>query len=542
MMSIRSEAELRQAMARDEESEHLEFKAATSGFSFEELVKYCVALSNEGGGCMVLGVSDKPPRRIVGSRAFPEIERTKAGLFDRLRWRIDATEFQTTGGRVLVFYAPGRPTGRPLEYRGTYWMRAGDTLVPMSHDRLRSIMAETTPDYSAELISGADLSALDGASIAEFRSRWRRKSNNREIDGWSDGALLENAELIIDGQVTVAALVLLGTRQALGRHLAQAELIFEYRSRPGAIGYQQRLEYRQGFLSWFDDLWTKVNLRNEVQQFQDGLFRYDIPTFGEESVREAVLNAICHRDYRDGGSIWLRQYPRLMEIESPGGFPAGITPKNILTRQNPRNRRIAEALVRCGFVERSGQGADRMFRQSIRQAKPLPDYSASDEHRVILRLNGQVGDPRFLRFLEQVGEERLAAFTIEDFLVLDLLHREAAIPESLRGRIDTLLTAGVVERLGRRKYILSRQFYAYLGELGAYTRRKGLDRNTEKELLLKHIRDSGADGAPMRDLMEVLRGRPRPHVGRLLRELRDEDKVHVVGLKRAARWFHGPGR
>ena len=183
-----------------------------------------------------------------------------------------------------------------------------------------------------------------------------------------------------------------------------------------------------------------------------------------------------------------------------------------------------------------------MFRQSIRQAKPLPDYCASDEHRVVLRLNGEVGDPRFLRFLEQVGEERLATFTTEDFLVLDLVHRESVIPEPLRGRIEALLAAGVVERLTRQKFILSRRLYAYLGKAGAYTRTKGLGRDYEKGLLLKHIQDSGADGAPMRDLMEVLRGRPRPHVGRLLKELRDEGKVHLAGEKRGARWFDGPGK
>ena len=540
MTMIRTEAELHQAMALDEETEHLEFKAAGDSFHFENLVKYCCALANEGGGNIILGVTDKPPRRIAGSGAFSDIERTKAGLFERLYWRIDAIEIQTSEGRVVIFYAPGRPSGRPLEHRGTYWMRSGDALVPMSLDRLQTIMAEAIPDYSAELVPEADFGALDTNAIAEFRKRWQRKSGDPEIGSWSDEALLENAELIVEGRITFAALVLLGTRTGLGRHLAQSELIFEYRSEPGSVEYQQRDEYRQGFLAWFDDLWTRINLRNDLQQFQEGLFRYDVPTFGEGSVREAVLNAICHRDYRDGGSVWVRQYPRQLEIESPGGFPAGVSPENILNRQKPRNRRIAEALARCGFVERSGQGADRMFRQSIREAKPLPDYSASDEHCVILRLNGEVGDPRFLRFLGQIGEEMRAGFVIEDFLVLDLIHREVRIPELLRPRINILLAAGVIERLNRRKYILSRRFYAYLGSPGAYTRKKGLDREYEKGLLLQHIQDSAPAGAPMRDLLEVLPGRTRVYVTRLLKELREENRVHLVGVTKAGRWFPGP--
>ena len=179
------------------------------------------------------------------------------------------------------------------------------------------------------------------------------------------------------GSRPTPGLILLGTGKAVSRHLAQAEAIFEYRNSEASIPYQQRQEFRRGFFTWFDEIWALINLRNDVQQFREGLFKYDIATFDEDSVREAVLNAVSHRDYRDGGSIWIKQFPRMLEIESPGGFPEGITPENVLDRQKPRNRRIAEALARCGLVERSGQGMNLMFRQSIRQGKPLPDPYAS---------------------------------------------------------------------------------------------------------------------------------------------------------------------
>ena len=76
------------------EDEHLEFKKARINFHFETLVKYCVALANEGGGRMILGVTDKLPRTVVGSRAFPNLERTKAGLIERLRLRVDVEEMR----------------------------------------------------------------------------------------------------------------------------------------------------------------------------------------------------------------------------------------------------------------------------------------------------------------------------------------------------------------------------------------------------------------------------------------------------------------
>ena len=253
-----------------------------------------------------------------------------------------------------------------------------------------------------------------------------------------------------------------------------------------------------------------------------------------------MLNAVSHRDYRDGGSIWIRQSSRLLEIESPGGFPEGITPDNVRERQKPRNRRIAEALARCGLVERSGQGMDLMFRQSIRQGKALPDPFKSDAHRVLLRLPGEVGDPRFLRFLEQVGDEQLKRFSTDDFLVIDLVHREEALPDHLKDRTKGLVTAGIIERTGRGKLILSRRFYSFLGETGVHTRKTGLDRETEKELLLKHLKAAGAHGAPMAELVQVLKDRSRGHVQRLINELRDEARAHSVGTTRAGRWYLGP--
>jgi ATP-dependent DNA helicase RecG len=539
-MIVRTEADLRQAMQLDSETEHVEFKEAKANFHFEELADYCCALANEGGGSMILGVADERPRRIVGTKAFGALDRTKIGLFERLRWRIDVAEIMTGGGRVLSFIVPGRPPGRPLNCKGRYLMRAGSSLQPMAVEQITRILTETQVDFSADIVPGADTSAFDADAIAVFRERWRRKSGRAEVERWSAAELLENAELTVDGDPTYASLILLGAEKALVRHLAQAEAIFEYRSSEADVAYQQRQEFRRGFFGWLDELWSLVKLRNDVQQFREGLFKYDIATFDEDSVREAVLNAVCHRDYRDGGSVWIRQFPRLLEVESPGGLPEGITPENILTRQKPRNRRIAETLAKCGLVERSGQGMDLMFRQSIRQGKPLPDVSASNQHRVLLRLRGEIGDPRFLRFLEQIGDEQLRRFSTDDFLVIDLVHRDEPLHDHLKDRIKGLIAAGVVERSGRGKIILSRKFYAFLGEKGVHTRKKGLDRETEKELLLKHLEAAGAEGAPMGELLQVLKDRSRGHVQRLINELREDGRAHVLGPTRAARWFLGP--
>ena len=158
----------------------------------------------------------------------------------------------------------------------------------------------------------------------------------------------------------------------------------------------------------------------------------------------------------------------------------------------------------------------------------------------MLRLPGEVGDPRFLRFLEQVGDQQLKRFSTDDFLVIDSVHREEPLPDHLKDRTKGLVTAGVIERTGRGKLILSRRFYSFLGETGVHTRKAGLDRETEKELLMKHLKAAGADGAPMAELIQVLPGKSRDHIKRLLEQLRDAGRAHVTGAKRTSRWHSGP--
>ncbi len=524
------------------EGERLEFKSARNNYQFEKLVDYCVALANEGGGKILLGATDERPREVVGTQAFAEPGRTEAGLYQRLHHRIAIEETNYQGHRLLIVHVPARLPGTAWEHNGRYLRRAGDDLISIPAHDLQVMFAEAGPDHSAQA-SAATLADAAPEALLVFRQRWARKVGNPRILDWDAETLLANAELAIDGQLTIAALILMGSKQALGRHLAQAEIVFEYRSSEAAGPAQDRLELREGFLLTHDALWQRINLRNDRQSYQDGLFRYDIPTFEEVAVREALLNAVAHRDYRLGGSIFVRQFARRLEVVSPGGFPLGITPDNILDQQNPRNRRLAEALGRCGLIERSGQGLNLMVESAIRHSKPLPDFAGSSAHEVRLTLAGTVQDPAFIRFLERVGEERLRGFSTHDFLLLDALRRQERLPSTLESRLPALVDAGVVERHGRGRgvrYLLSRGLYAALGRRGAYTRERGLDHETNKALLFQHIRDNNNEGSPLGELRQVLPALTGPQVQRLLHELRGEDRVCVQGERRWARWHLPP--
>ncbi|MBM3463745.1 MAG: transcriptional regulator [Armatimonadetes bacterium] len=529
------------AWMADREHEHIEFKEAKNRFDFDELVRYCCALANERGGHLILGVTDKRPRRVVGSRAFTNLERTKLGLHERLRLRIEAEVLAHPDGPVIVFTVPSRPIGTPIGVEGAFWMRVGESLTPMSPDALKKIIDESGLDFSSEICPKATLQDLDDRAVNVFREKWKKKSGDDSIGKRSKAQTLEDAELIVDGQITYAALILLGTRPALGRLLPNAELIFEYRTSESATHSQQRKEHREGFFLWHDEVWDIVNLRNDTHKFQDQLFVWDIPTFNETAIREVILNAVSHRDYKLGGSIFMRQYPKRLEVVSPGGLPLGITTENILKRQNPRNRRIAEAFGRTGLVERSGQWMDRIFGECIRESKRRPDFNNTDQYQVSLSLSGEVRDPKFLAFLEQVNKDLPGEFHVDDLLVLDLVYKSRPIPLDLRERISRLREGGIVEGHGKgrsTKYTLSRRFYHFLGKKGAYTRARGLDSETQKELLLRHINDN--QGCKIGELWEVLPELSRGQVRGLLADIRKEGRAHPRGRTAAGRWFTGP--
>jgi len=285
--------------------------------------------------------------------------------------------------------------------------------------------------------------------------------------------MLADAGLAEGDAITYAALLLLGKPASISRHLAQAEVIFEYRSAESAGPAADREEYREPFLLFHDRLWTKINLRNDRQSYQQDFFRYDLPTFNEASVREAVLNAICHRE------------------------------------------------------------------QAVRQTKSLPDFSRSAAHEVFLTLSGTVQNPAFLRFIEQMGDEAFSRFQTLDFLALDRLSRGDSLPDAIAARLPFLVEIGAVESQGRGKekcYFLSRALYQEMGSPGSYTRKRGLDHETNKALLLKHLTDRGEAGSPISELKDVLPAQSRTHIRRMLSELRDEGAVELVGEKRSARW------
>ena len=521
----------------DTEGENLEFKKAETRFGLDELTEYCVALANECGGRIILGVSDQRPRQVVGTQAFPQPEQTRSQLNQRLHLGVSFDIVAHPDGRVLVFHVPSRPKGIPIQFRGKFLVRQDESLVGMSGERLREIYDEVGRDFSAEVCPGLTIEELSVPAIENFRQRWIAKTNNQTLLSVSIDQVLRDIEVVNDAGVTYAALILFGLRASLRKYLAQAEVVFEYRSTNAAGAASQREEFTEGFFLYYDKLWDLVNLRNDKQHYEDGPFVLEVKTFQERAVREAILNAVTHRNYQLGSNVFVRQFPDRLEVDSPGGFVPEINPENILFRQSPRNRRLAEVFARCGLVERAGQGVDLMYQLAIRDSKRTPDYSRSDEYTVSVVLAGQVLNRAFVRFILKCRYEDLESLSTEQWLALEAFSRERELNCCSAESLDRLRELGLIERVSGGRYILPRLYYEFLGRVSVYERLR--EREVKKERLEEELQKHRIDGLPISELLDLLPEEDPSAVRRLLRELESERRLFTRGETRWTKCYPG---
>jgi ATP-dependent DNA helicase RecG len=363
------------------ENEHLEFKEAKQQFDMAKLLRYCVALGNEGGGHLVLGVADKLPRQVVGTQAFQNTGEVKARILEALRFRVEIAELAHPDGRVLVFEVPPRPAGMPLHHEGAYLMRAGEDLVPMSPDQLKRILAEGGADWF-------ERAARDGASADEVVALLDTQSFFELLDlpypTNRDGVLARLAqERLIqhrpDGwQISNLAAILLAKRldsfsPELARKAARVVLydginkLVTRDDKPGVKGYAV------GFESLIDFVHSSAPMNRFVEQ----VVREEVKMFPRQAIRELVANALVHQDFEaTGQSIMVEMYADRLEVSNPGLPPIKV--ERFIDEFRSRNERLAELMRRMGLCEEKGSGIDKVVHLAEVFQLPAPDFRISD--------------------------------------------------------------------------------------------------------------------------------------------------------------------
>lgn len=436
---------LRELLTIRAENEHVEFKEAKSNFQFEKLVDYCVALGNEGGGYIVFGVTDKQPRRIVGTQAFKEPERTVAGIYDRLRIKVRWYEFILPEGRVLVFQAPGRPRGGWFDHDGRILMRAGESLEPMSPDMLKEIVAEGGSGFlerpASEVLSDADVIAqLDVQSFFDLRKQPMPATRGEILKALSNRHLVK-----ADGaghMITNMGALLFAKdieRFPSVAHKAVRVVVYEGATKAKVKDGKDR-HGKLGYAAGFERLIAYVQSELPGEEEYEGGVRHVRYAYPIRAIRELVGNALVHQDLNEHGSaVKVEVYADRIEISNPG-LPV-LDVERFIDEDRSRNLQLAAEMRRFNLYEGRGQGMDEVV--SLIELHQLPPYTVrlgSRQTTVVLS--------RYRPLKDLTQEERIAA--VYQHCVLRYVTNRITNNESVRERfgIDAKNAALATRLLG----------------------------------------------------------------------------------------------
>lgn len=454
---------------RSTASEHqrLEFKEAKTQFDFTLLCKYCVAIANECGGTLLLGVADKPPRSVVGTAAANNPVGMAEKLFEALGFRVDVEEVMHPDGRVVIFHIPSRPRGTAYHLKGTYFMRSGEELLPMSEDQLRRIFAEGEPDWLEEhsrtgLDASQVIALLDSQMFFELlklpyptnqQGVLDRLQQERLIDfegGYYSirrlGALLLARQLQDFPDISRKA-----PRVVVYTGISKSETKLD---QPGSKGYAVGF---QGLVSFI----MSQLPQNEV--IQDAL-RKEVKLVPEIVIRELVANALIHQDFSIGGaSMMVEIYANRVEISNPGD---PIVPVDrFIDGYQSRNERLADLMRRMRICEEKSSGIDKVVEAAEVYQLPAPDIRTS-HHRTVVVIFG----PRDFEQMDRDDRIRgcyqhcCLKWVMSERMTNQSLRERFHLPESKSASVSQVITATIDSKLIKadEKVGGSRKFARYL--------------------------------------------------------------------------------
>lgn len=479
------------------------------------ILGYVTALCNEKGGSLVIGMEDKYPHKVVGTRqnenSTGELEANiyrDTGIRPKI-YELYEDEAEKKG-RVLVIDVPPRPAGTVFKFEDVPLMRVGEELKPMSDEVYLNIIQENEPDFSQQICRDATLDDLDPDALSVLKEKYARKQNNPIFLTLSNRQILSDLQLITDEGVTNATVILLGKEDFIKRVYPQASVMLEYRHSESQITFDNRISYSQPFFIMIDRLWHDIDLRNGKFQIKEGPYIFDVPYFNEEVIRESINNAITHRDYTRHSETVIKQYPQKLIVTNAGGFPHGVTIDNILTvPSTPRNRLLADVLSKTGIVERSGQGVDKIFYRTLSEGKEAPDYSGSDAFNVELILSAIIQDKAFALFIESV-QQNLAEdnkLSVFEIVVLDKIRRNEKTTALDKAVIKQLMDRNLIEKRGKTNgihYILCRSYYEFTGNTAEYSKKSDWNTSQVTSIIIPFL--TKYNKAKMGDFVKLLDG------------------------------------
>ena len=334
----------------------------------------------------MLGVADSPPRPVVGTAAFGDVVEAADRLFQKIGFRVDVEQIAHRNGRVVVFRIPSRPHGTAYHLDGKYLMRSGQSLVPMSEDRLRAIFAEGGPDWLEEpcldgLSPEGVIDLLDTQSFFDLMKQPYPTDRVGVLDRLVRERLIDTQ----DGTFVIRRIAGLLLAKKLERFPDLA------RKAPRVVVYtgESKLDTRvdqpgqRGYAVGFPGLVSFVMAQLPQNEVIENALRKSVKLLPQDSVRELVANALIHQDLSIGGaSPMIEIYANRIEISNPG---EPIVPvERFIDGYQSRNERLADFMRRMSICEEKSSGIDRVVHQAEAFQLPAPDFRAGYRRTIVI--------------------------------------------------------------------------------------------------------------------------------------------------------------
>ena len=502
-------------LIQHKESEVVEFKKAENNFDFDDLGKYFSALSNEanlrGLECawLIFGYDEKK-HEIVGT-SYKNGEGALNNLkHDFSQHTTDGQTFreiipiEVDGKRILMFKIPTSPRNIVMKWKGIAYGRDGESLKPLNQSKQDEIRRQTpAPDWSAEIVPDATIDDLDEVAIAKARKMFKKVHSRipaEEVNRWSTEEFLSKCELMVNGKLTRAAIILLGKMFSDSKlRPAVAEVTWTLRDEnQDVVDYEH---FSVPFILTVDEILAKIHNLTLREMPGGTLFPDTMKQYDDYTIREALHNCVAHQDYTLRQRINFVENPGFLYYANGGSFIPG-TLENALATNGPqrffRNTCLCKAMVHFNMIDTVSRGIKKMFTEQMERRFPMPDYEIENEKKeVAVRIYGNAINERYTKLLKDNDN-----LTLQDCISLDAIQKGHRIDDEIA---TDLLKRGLIEG-ETPNYTISLGVAKASRQLPQYTKVRGLERDKIKHMILQYIQNAGADGAKRDAILEYLQG------------------------------------
>ena len=504
------------SLIKHSESEVVEFKKAENNFDFDDLGKYFSALSNEANlrgfefAWLIFGYDEKK-HSIVGT-TFKNGE----GAINKLKHDFSqhSTDGQTfreiipievEGKRVLMFKIPASPRNIVMKWKGIAYGRDGESMKPLNQSKQDEIRHQTPePDWSAEIVPNATIEDLDELALATARIMYKKVHSSTihasEVDEWTNEEFLSHSEMMRDGNLTRAAILLLGKPLSIQKiHPTNAQITWVWKDKDGeVVDYEH---YSIPYILTVDKIFSKI--RNKTMRELPGgtLFPDTMKQYEDYSIREALHNCIAHQDYTLEGRITVVENEGFLYYSNRGSFiPKTI--ERVLKDKGPqkeyRNTCLTHGMVHFNMIDTVGRGIPKLFKEQRRRFFPMPEYEIDEKGQTVsVTIYGIAANDAYTDLLKSNH-----TLTLMECLWLDAVRTHKPITkEAAKHLKDKNLIEGRAPR-----YNIALSIARNVQQVGQYTKETGLNKKTLIKLILQLAVNAGETGFRRADALEVLEG------------------------------------